>query len=79
MRGQGKISKLRYVGIGEIVYACMWPGTSTFSERTKYHTRAGDIQYGNSDFKLIELEKEELKTFDFFRTPSGDEKFRGYN
>lgn len=75
MRRQGKASKLRYVDIGQTVYACMWPGISTFSEKTEYHTRAEEIQYGSSNFKLIELEKEELRTFDFFRTPQRMESF----
>jgi hypothetical protein len=53
--------------------------SSIFSEQTKHPTRTKYIQYGGSDFKLIELEKEELRTFDFFWTPAGNEKLRGYN
>lgn len=70
MRGQGLISKLRYVGIGMSVYARRYTKSSASdNDRTSQHSDAL-ISPGalDDDFELAELDSEEAHTFDFIKT-----------
>lgn len=71
LKQQGAVSRLRYVGIGTTVYACMWPPGLKLHEVTPTRPAERSLMLesdANAEFELVELEKEEADSFDFIRT-----------